>query len=128
MPPKKDIVKESQPKAVKLNTETDLNTIGKQSILTSSDAPGIESDTKSESGKKTTIFKPPGMENTVVKQIEILQPFITEAEVVKIGIAKWHEYRGNPEIFTTVINGRRFKMYRSEFMKAKDRGLVLQDG
>lgn len=125
---KKNIVKESQPKAVKLNTDVDLNTIGKQTIEIANDAPAIKKKDVNAENKKTTEFMQPGEDGGVIKKIDILQPTLTEAEVMKIGIAKWHKFKGREDIYTTVINGRRFKLPKPLFMRLKDKGLVIQDG
>lgn len=121
-PPKID-----QPKAVKPNPDADLNDIGILPITTVKDAPKIQSKKMDgETGKETTVFDMGAIATPVT--IDTRQPFLTEKEVEKIGVYKWHEYKSNSEIFTTVVNGRRFKLKRSIFEGLKDRGLVIQDG
>ena len=125
----KDPIKVDQPKAIKPNTGVDLNKIGKAPITTMRDdgmvkATGINQET----GRQFTEFAAPGRSGERPVTVDTLQPFLTEKDVKKIGIYKWHEYKSNPEIFTTVVNGRRFKLTRPVFEGLKDKGLVIQDG
>lgn len=120
--------KEDQPKAVQPNTEVDLNKIGVRTITTMKDKPKIKTiDHDPESGKATTVFDLSSSPDRPVSQ-ELAQPYLTEAEVEKIGIYNWHCYKGNSEVYTTVVNGRRFKLTKDIFEQLKDKGLVMQDG
>ena len=128
-PAAKDLSKPaaSQPHADKPNPNVDLNKIGVIPLTTVRDVPKVKKITTDENtGQTTTVFDINN--NRVPVTINTAQPFITEEEVEQIGVYKWHAYKGNPEIFTTVVNGRRFKLNKETFMKLKDRGLVTQDG
>ena len=129
MAKKKNVIKEVQPKAVKLNTDVDLNEIGEKRIIVVSDAPKVKSKSKGAGGKVSTEFATVGEDGSTIRTMDVLQPFIKEADVRKIGIAKWHRYgRKGAPVYTTVINGRRFKMHEPEFFDCKNKGLVIQDG
>ena len=126
---KKNPVKEVQPKAVKLNKDVDLNEIGSKKIVVTKDAPKVNSKTKGPDGKMITDFANINEDGGTTVMMDVLQPFITVEDVRKIGIAEWHVFRTKPNIvYTTVINGRRFKMYAPEFLDAKNQGLVIQVG
>lgn len=123
----KNIVKDSQPMAEKLNKEVDLNEIGKARVQTSVSTPNVIATGSDPSGKSITEFESP-MEQSGdrIKTMDILQPFLTKEEVEKIGICKWRLYRTKPDIlYTTVINGRRFKLREPEFLDLKDKGRVI---
>ena len=123
---KKNIVtQETQPKAVKLNTGVDLNEIGKDTIIVHKDAPQVKKKTEI-GGKSSTEFKPVGEDMGTVSRRDILQPFIKEADVKKMGICKWYQMPGNPNVFSTVVNGRRFKMHIADFEDCKNKGLVIR--
>lgn len=127
MPSKKNTPVESQPKAVKLNKEVDLDTVGKHTQVVMKDAVKVKK-IETNNGQTRTVFDFEGQTGERAVPITVLQPFLSMEEVEKIGIAKWHTYKGNPNIFTTVINGRRFKLDKEVFERCKDKGLVLQDG
>lgn len=125
----KDLVKPaaSQPHAEKPNTDVDLNKIGIRPLTTMRDIPMVKKlSTDVNTGKETTVFDLKNNQQPVT--INTAQPYLSEEEVKKIGIYKWHAYKGNSKTFTTVVNGRRFKLDKEKFMRLKDKGLVLQDG
>ena len=117
--------KESQPKAVKPNTEVNLDEVGKVPLTTFKDSPKVKSLSTGDQGQPVTVFDL-GNNGERPVTMDTLQPFLTEKEVEKIGIYKWHKY--GPGVYTTVVNFRRFKLTESVFLKLKDRGLVIQDG
>lgn len=64
---------------------------------------------------------------TVQRTENLAQPFLTIKEVKDLKMTlKWHAYRGNKEILTTVINGRRLMLKRADFETLKAEGLVVE--
>ena len=69
------------------------------------------------------------METRTVEVTErTTQPVLTQDEVRRLGVCKWHKYKLDPNFYTTVVNGRRFMLNISDFQPLKDQGLVIEVG
>ena len=77
---------------------------------------------------KPNIKKTKGMFNemefvTQVEKYRVRQPYLNEAEVVKLGTKHWWPYRNGD--FTTIVNGHRFLVTPANFQDFKDKGLLI---
>jgi len=94
------------------------------------DSLGIRDHQISVSGKPIEVGKAGGRQlmdfRNVVETHQFRQPYLNEAEVIKLGIRGWWPHRGTD--FTTVCGGNRYLLSPSTFEDLKNRGLVIQVG
>ena len=60
---------------------------------------------------------------TQVEKYRVRQPYLNEAEVVKLGCKHWWPYRNGD--FTTIVSGNRFIVTPANFQDFKDKGLLI---
>ena len=106
------------PRKKKQTTDANLKEVGVQKVVREQEAPvqvGTDGDTKLIEMQ------------TRITSSNVLQPFLTEEEVKKVGLLKWHKWRDGSS-FTVVVNYRRLLLDHNTFMRLKDKGLVTLDG